>query len=88
MQQDRICASSFRPNLDTRRSSIAPRHVLGLTLPVAAIADVLLGKIWAFQDPQRRASKRQKDLADISRLLEADPRLRRHVRADILDRLL
>jgi hypothetical protein len=66
----------------------APRAVLGMTLPVAAIADVLHGKVWAFQDAQRRASKRQKDLADISRLLEAAPQLRREVPRDIVDRLV
>src|SRR6266550_1782212 len=30
-----------------------PHDVLGLTLPVARIEDVLRGKIWAVQDPQR-----------------------------------
>ena len=64
------------------------RDVLGLSLPVAAIEDVLLGKVWAAQDPGRRPSKRQKDLADISRLLEAWPELRSRVPADILARLI
>jgi hypothetical protein len=64
------------------------RAVLGLTLPVAAIADVLQGKVWAFEDVARRASKRQKDLADISRLLEAAPMLRAQVPVDILKRLV
>jgi hypothetical protein len=64
------------------------RGVLGLTLPVAAIEDVLQGKIWAFQDPQRRASKRQKDLADIARLIEARPELRDRIPAEILERLV
>src|SRR5437868_1900682 len=35
------------------------RNVLGLTLPVAAIEDVLRGKIWAAQDPGRRANGRR-----------------------------
>jgi hypothetical protein len=39
-------------------------------------------------DPARRASKRQKDLADISRLLEAYPQLRSRVPAEILEKLL
>lgn len=47
------------------------KDVLGYRLPVAAIEDVLQGKIWAAQDKTRRASKRQKDLADILRLTEA-----------------
>jgi hypothetical protein len=64
------------------------RDVLGLSLPVAAIEDVLLGKVWAAQDPGHRPSKRQKDLADISRLFEARPELRSRVPADILGRLI
>jgi hypothetical protein len=64
------------------------RDVLGLSLPVAAVEDVLQGKVWAAQDPKRRPSKRQKDLADISRLLEAHPELRRSVPPDVLARLI
>ena len=66
----------------------SPREVLGLTLPVARLEDVLQGKVWAAQDPTRRPSKRQKDLADISRLLEAHPALRSRVPDDILLRLI
>lgn len=62
--------------------------VLGIDLPVARLEDVLQGKIWAVQDPGRRGSKRQKDLADIARLLEAYPELRSQVPADILARLI
>jgi hypothetical protein len=64
------------------------RDVLGLTLPVARLEDVFQGKAWAAQDPGRRPSKRQKDLADISRLLEAHPELRSRVPDDILSRLI
>ena len=63
------------------------RGILGLTLPVAAVEDVLQGKVWAVLETQRRASKRQKDLADISRLLEAFPQLRDRVPAEVLARL-
>lgn len=66
----------------------ALRDVLGLALPVADVSDVLQGKVWAAQDPERRASKRQKDLADIARLLEAYPRLRAQVPPDVLSRLI
>jgi hypothetical protein len=48
----------------------AYKDVLGYKLPVAAIEDVLQGKIWAASDDKRRLSKRQKDLADILRLVE------------------
>ena len=61
--------------------------VLGLKLPVARIEDVLQGKLWAVMDSSRRPSKRQKDLADISRLLEARPDLRSQVPAEVLTRL-
>ena len=57
-------------------------------LPVAKIEDVLHGKVWAVQDSTRRASKRQKDLADIARLLETDPILREEVPDEILRRLV
>ena len=63
------------------------RDVLGIVLPVAHIEDVLQGKIWAVSDPGRRPSKRQKDLADIARLVETRPDLRALVPADILQRL-
>jgi hypothetical protein len=56
------------------RSSI--RNVMGYEMKVAALEDVLQGKIWAYSDEQRRRSKRQKDLADIFRLLETFPHLK------------
>ena len=66
----------------------AVREVLGRPLSVASLEDVLQGKIWAALDPERRGSKRQKDLADIARLLEAYPHLRARVPTEILDRLV
>jgi hypothetical protein len=65
-----------------------PKEVLGIILPVASVEDVLQGKVWAFLDPERRRTKRQKDLADIARLLEAHPHLRPQVPDEILSRLL
>ena len=49
--------------------------VLGYQMRVACIEDVLQGKVWAFADGERRKRKRQKDLADIARLVEASPLL-------------
>ena len=66
---------------------VTVRNVLGLDLPVASLEDVLAGKLWAVQDPARRGSKRQKDLADIVRILESYPQLRSQVPQDILSRL-
>ena len=64
------------------------QSVLGVELPVARLEDTLADKVWAALDPERRASKRQKDLADIARLLEAYPHLRAQVPDAILERLL
>jgi len=64
------------------------REVLGYQLPVARLGDVMRGKVWAASDPSRRASKRQKDLADIARLLEQHPELRQLVPEAILERLI
>src|SRR5947209_2051912 len=73
--------------LDPRYAEFVPRaaerEILGINLPVARVEDVLQGKVWAAQDPQCRASKRQKDLADIARLLERYPQLRVQVPADV-----
>ncbi len=49
--------------------------VLGYEMKVASVEDVLRGKVWAYSDEQRRKSKRQKDLADIFRLIEEYPYL-------------
>lgn len=51
------------------------KTVLGYTVPVARIEDVLQGKIWAALDETRRGSKRQKDLSDILRLVETNNKL-------------
>ena len=64
------------------------REILGMSLPVAAAEDVLQGKIWATLDPERRASKRQKDLADIARLIETYPNLAVQVPVSLRERLL
>ncbi len=66
----------------------APRQVLGLILPVASPEDVLQGKVWAAMDETRRPSKRQKDFADIARLVEAYPDLRQQLPAEVTARLI
>ncbi len=47
--------------------------VHGILMRVASFEDTLRGKILAWQDSERRPSKRQKDLLDITRLVEAHP---------------
>lgn len=64
------------------------RDILGMSFPVARVEDVLQGKIWEVSDETRRGSTRQKDLADIARLLEAFPHLRDAVPGEIQRRLL
>jgi hypothetical protein len=58
----------FIPHAETR-------DVLGYKMRVASLEDVLRGKVWAYTDKERRRSKRQKDLADILRIIEAYPKL-------------
>ncbi|MBI1870157.1 MAG: hypothetical protein HYS07_03085 [Chlamydiae bacterium] len=59
------------------------KDVLGYRFPVASIEDVVQGKIWAIQDPNRRPSKRQKDLADLMRLVETQKELMRLIPEEI-----
>lgn len=56
-------------------SNASLKNVMGYQMKVAALEDILQGKIWAYADIERRKSKRQKDLADILRLVEAYPQL-------------
>jgi hypothetical protein len=49
--------------------------VHGILMRVASLEDTLTGKIRAWSDPKRRQSKRFKDLADITRLVESHPQL-------------
>lgn len=77
-----ITGSDLRIQLqkDRRYQEFIPRaqlhNVLGYEMSVACIEDVLAGKVWAYSDENRRGSKRQKDLADIMRLVETHPELR------------
>jgi hypothetical protein len=50
--------------------------VLGQQVPVASLTDVVRGKIWAWSDEKRRASKRKKDELDLMRILERYPETR------------
>jgi hypothetical protein len=76
-----ISSSELRIQLKTDKryqdflASAEKKYVLGYEMNVARKEDVLQGKLWAYQDQTRRKSKRQKDLADIIRLVEAYPQL-------------
>ena len=56
-------------------SGAESHDILGYKMKVAKLGDVLRGKVWAYMDKERRKSKRQKDLADIFRIIEAYPEL-------------
>jgi hypothetical protein len=75
------------PRYEAFLAKATVRDILGIRLPVASLEDVLQGKIWAALDSSCRPRKRQKDLADIARLIEAYPQLREKVPAEILARL-
>ena len=59
----------------------------GILMRVACREDTLRGKLEAYTDQRRRPSKRQKDLLDIARMVEAHPDLRAQVPADVLEKL-
>jgi len=69
----------YQPFIDRARQ----KDVLGYRMNVASLEDVLQGKIWAYSDEQRRKSKKQKDLADIMRLVEAHPALEERLPASV-----
>jgi hypothetical protein len=52
-----------------------PADIHGILMRVASLEDTFQGKIKAWQDEDRRQSKRMKDLADIARLVENHPHL-------------
>jgi hypothetical protein len=68
-----------------KRAVAADVH--GILMRVASLEDTLTGKIAAWRDPKRRASKRQKDLADIMRLVESHPELRAALPEDVANRM-
>jgi hypothetical protein len=68
-------------------SRSVPADVHGILMRVASLEDTLIGKLAAYSDSQRRPSKRQKDLADIARLLEAHPQLSGLLPANVSERL-
>jgi hypothetical protein len=45
------------------------------------------GKVWAWNDPERRATKRKKDELDLMRIAEAFPNLRAELPREIVDQI-
>ena len=50
-------------------------EVFGVRLPVAALEDLVQGKLWAATDTTCRSSKRQKDRLDLTRICESHPQI-------------
>ena len=68
-------------------SRAVPADVHGILMRVASLEDTLAGKLAAYRDATRRPSKRQKDLADIARLIESHPELMPLLPASVAERL-
>ncbi|MBW1853374.1 MAG: nucleotidyl transferase AbiEii/AbiGii toxin family protein [Deltaproteobacteria bacterium] len=68
-----------------KRASI--KDIMGYQMSVASLEDVITGKVWAYSDEQRRGSKRQKDLADIMRIIESFPELKSKLPKSIIERI-
>ncbi len=64
-----------------------PTEVHGILMRVASLDDTLAGKLAAYSAPERRGSKRMKNLLDISRLLESNPELKEKIPTEILEKL-
>lgn len=54
-------------------SRAVPGVLFGVRMPIACLADLVQGKLWAATDPGRRATKRRKDALDLARLAETCP---------------
>ena len=63
------------------------KTVLGHEVPVASLANVVRGKVWAWSDPKRRLSKRKKDELDLIRIAEGYPELRSLMPSEIVSQL-
>jgi len=64
-----------------------PQQVLGQSVPVADLKDIIQGKVWVWSDRQRRLSKRKKDELDLIRIGEAYPEVREKLPAEIASQL-
>ncbi len=60
-----------------------PADIHGILMRVASLEDTLKGKIKAWRDPEKRQSKKLKDLGDIARLVENNPQVWNLLDADL-----
>ncbi len=66
---------------------VTERDVLGVRVPVASLENIISGKVWAWQDPTRRLSKRKKDELDLIRIAEGHTELRSLIPTEIVKQL-
>ena len=63
------------------------QEVLGRSVPVADLKDIVQGKVWAWSDEKRRLSKRKKDELDLIRIAESYPELKSLMPREIASQL-
>lgn len=68
-------------------SNVTEREVLGISVPIASLENIIRGKAWAWQDATRRLSKRKKDELDLIRIAEGHPQLRQLIPKEIVAQL-
>jgi len=68
-------------------ANASEHEVLGIRIPVASLEDIIRGKVWAWQDEQRRSTKRKKDELDLMRIAEAHSELRGLIPTEIVKQL-
>jgi hypothetical protein len=61
--------------------------VHGILMRVACLEDTCQGKLKAYQDADRRPTKRRKDLLDLARLVESHPELLQKLPPDVQAKL-
>lgn len=68
-------------------SRAVPAIVHGILMKVASLEDTLAAKLAAYQDPERRPTKKLKDILDIARLVDAHPHLAASLPDDLRNKL-
>jgi len=75
------------PRYQSFFANATEREVLEARVPVASLEDIIRGKVWAWQDPAGRLSRRKKDELDLVRIAEVYPQLRALIPNEIVAQL-
>jgi len=59
------------------------RELFGITVRIVTLEDLLQGKVWAWSDPERRLSKREKDRLDLVHIGEMFPQFQTRLPLEI-----